>query len=47
MEKDEVRAASVALRGLNFRLGKKFHEDLSGKMRLERQAATRRAAFLG
>ena len=34
MEKDEVRAASVALRGLNFRLGKKFHEDLSGKMRL-------------
>ena len=29
MEKDEVRAASVALRGLNFRLGKKFHEDLS------------------
>ena len=24
MEKDEVRAASVALRGLNFRLGKKF-----------------------
>ena len=37
MEKDEVRAASVALRGLNFRLGKKFHEDLSGKMRLERR----------
>ena len=37
IEKDEVRAASVALRGLNFRLGKKFHEDLSGKMRLERR----------
>lgn len=37
MEKDEVRAASVSLRGLNFRLGKRFHEELGGKMKLERR----------
>ena len=38
MEKDKVRAASVALRGLNFRLGKRFYEELGGKMKLERTA---------
>ena len=37
MEKDKVRAASVALRGLNFRLGKRFYEELGGKMKLERK----------
>lgn len=37
LEKDEVRAASVALRGLNFRLGKRFYEELRGKMKLERK----------
>lgn len=36
MEKDEVRAASVTLRGLNFRLSKRFYEELRGKMKLER-----------
>lgn len=36
MEKSEVRAASVALRGLNFRLGKQFYEKLGGKIKFER-----------
>ncbi len=36
VEKDEVRAASVALRGLNFRLSKPFGKELQGKMKLER-----------
>ena len=36
MEKKELRAASVTLRGLNFRLGKEFYKELDKKMRLER-----------
>lgn len=36
MEKKELRAASVMLRGLNFRLGKKFYRKLDKKMQLER-----------
>ena len=36
MEKKELRAASVTLRGLNFRLGKEFYKELHKKMRLER-----------
>lgn len=36
MDRDEVRAASVSLRGLNFRLSKPFCEELRGKMKLER-----------
>lgn len=36
MEKKEVRAASVFLRGLNFRLGKEFYKELKSKMELER-----------
>lgn len=35
MDKKELRAASIALRGLNFRLGRKFYKDLKGKMQLE------------
>lgn len=36
MEKKELRAASVALRGLNFRLSKEFYKELNKKMYLER-----------
>ena len=36
MEKKELRATSVDLRGLNFRLSKTFYKELKGKMRLER-----------
>ena len=36
MEKKELRAASVTLRGLNFRFGKEFYKELDKKMRLER-----------
>ena len=36
MEKKELRAASVTLRGLNFRLGKEFYKELHKKMQLER-----------
>lgn len=36
MEKNELRAASVALRGLNFRLGKTFYKELDKKIHLER-----------
>ena len=36
MEKKELRAASVTLRGLNFRLGKEFYKELNKKIRLER-----------
>lgn len=36
MDKRELRAASVALRGLNFRLSKEFFNKLDKKMRLER-----------
>lgn len=36
MDKNEARAASIALRGLNFRLGRGFYKELKGKMRLER-----------
>lgn len=36
MEKKELRAASVALRGLNFRLGREFYKELNKKMHLER-----------
>lgn len=35
-DKKELRAASIALRGLNFRLGREFYKDLKGKMQLER-----------
>ena len=31
-DKKELRAASIALRGLNFRLGREFYKDLKGKM---------------
>ena len=34
-DKKELRAASIALRGLNFRLGREFYKDLKGKMQLE------------
>ena len=33
-DKKELRAASIALRGLNFRLGREFYKDLKGKMQL-------------
>ena len=36
LDKKELRAASIALRGLNFRLGREFYKDLKGKMQLER-----------
>ncbi|MBS6238034.1 MAG: DNA-binding protein [Bacteroides sp.] len=36
MEKKELRAASIGLRGLNFRLGKGFYKELKKKMELER-----------
>lgn len=36
MGKKELRAASVALRGLNFRLGKEFFNELKGKIEFER-----------
>lgn len=36
MDKKELRAASVALRGLNFRLGKEFFNELEGKIEFER-----------
>jgi len=36
MEKKELRAASVTLRGLNFRLSKVFYKELNKKMQLER-----------
>lgn len=32
MDKKELRAASVALRGLNFRLGKEFFNELKGNI---------------
>ena len=35
-DKKELRAASIALRGLNFRLGREFYKDLKGKIQLER-----------
>ncbi len=36
MEKKELRAASVSLRGLNFRLSKAFYKELNKKIQLER-----------
>ena len=36
MEKKELRAASVRLRGLNFRVSKEFYKELDKKMQLER-----------
>lgn len=36
MEKKELRAASVSLRGLNFRLSKAFYKELDKKIQLER-----------
>lgn len=36
MDKKELRAASVMLRGLNFRLSKEFYNELNKKIRLER-----------
>ena len=36
MEKKDLRAASVMLRGLNFRLGREFYKELDKKMHLER-----------
>lgn len=43
MEKKELRAASVTLRGLNFRLSKAFYKELNKKISLERhpQSASR------
>ena len=35
-DKKELRAASIALRGLNFRLSREFYKELKGKMQLER-----------
>ena len=32
MEKKELRSASVTLRGLNFRLGKEFYNELNEKI---------------
>lgn len=36
LDKKELRAASVMLRGLNFRLSKEFYNELNKKIRLER-----------
>lgn len=46
MEKNELRATSVDLRGLNFRLSKAFYKELKGKMKLERdpQSASKSAS---
>lgn len=41
MEKKELRAASVSLRGLNFRLSREFYRELDKKMRLERQSQSK------
>ncbi|WP_270411049.1 DNA-binding protein [Bacteroides eggerthii] len=48
MEKKELRSASVTLRGLNFRLGKEFYNELNEKIHLERspQSATASAVAL-
>lgn len=48
MDKQDLRSASVALRGLNFRLSKDFYTELRGKMTLERspQSASQSAASL-
>ena len=48
MEKKELRSASVTLRGLNFRLGKGFYNELNEKIHLERspQSATASAVAL-
>ena len=47
MEKKELRAASVTLRGLNFRLGKEFYKELNKKIRLERhpQSSSKSESF--
>lgn len=46
MEKKEIRAASVNLRGLNFRLSKAFYKELDKKIQLERhpQSASKSAS---
>ena len=48
MEKDEVRSASVSLRGLNFRLSKEFYNELNRKIRFERspQSSSQAASAL-
>ncbi|ADV43756.1 DsbA family protein [Bacteroides helcogenes] len=42
MDKKELRAASVSLRGLNFRLGKAFYRALDKKMQLERRPQSKK-----
>ena len=46
MDKKELRASSVDLRGLNFRLSKEFYKELKDKIHLERspQSASRSAS---
>lgn len=48
MEKKELRAASVSLRGLNFRLSKAFYKELNKKIQLERhpQSASKSASSI-